>query len=179
MKVLLTTVLCLGLGVAAVAQNSDTEPASKDDVILFMRTMRSHDVLERTMVVMSQSMQKLMRDQIIKDKGKLPANYDLHMKKAMDDLVKGMPMDELIQSVVPSYQKHFTKSDIESMNAYYSSPTGQKVLEVMPVVMQEGMQAEMPILTKYLDQWKQRMRSEIEQEDSSPKPSQPKSAPQN
>ena len=179
MRILFTVALCLGLTLPVLAQNADTEPASKDDVILLLRTMRSHDMLERTMEVMSRSMQQLMRDQIIKDKGKLPPNFDARMKKSMEDLIKGMPVDELTQSVIPAYQKHFTKSEIESLNAYYSSPMGQKVLEVMPTVMQEGIQAEMPILTRYLDEWKTRMARELEPDNSPAKPAPKSSGPAN
>ncbi len=40
------------------------------------------------------------------------------------------------------------------MNAFYSSPVGQKVLHELPAVMQEGNQAAMPIMSKYLGEWK-------------------------
>ena len=131
MKRLLIAIACLAFCAPALAQSAD-EPASKDDVILYLRTMHSHDMFRRTMQVQSQAMQQLLREQILKDKGKLPPDYDAHMKKAMDDLVKNVPIDEITQAMIPAYQKHFTKSDIEAMNAFYSSPVGQKVLEELP-----------------------------------------------
>jgi hypothetical protein len=85
------------------------------------------------------------------------------MKKAMDDLVKTMPIDEITEAMIPAYQKHFTKSDIEAMNTFYSSPVGQKVLEELPAVMQEGSQAAMPIMSKYLTEWKTRMEQEAKE----------------
>jgi len=48
------------------------------------------------------------------------------------------------------------------MNAFYSSPVGRKVLEELPEVMKEGMQAAVPILSKYLTEWQARMKSELE-----------------
>ena len=34
----------------------------------------------------------------------------------------------MMQSMVPAYQKHFTKGDIDNLVAFYSSPTGEKVI---------------------------------------------------
>jgi hypothetical protein len=92
------------------------------------------------------------------------------MKKRMDDLRKGMPTDEIVDAMIPAYQNHFTHGDIQAMNAFYSSPVGQKVLEQLPAVMQEGMQAAMPIMGKYVTQWKERMQEDVKElEKSSPK----------
>jgi len=169
MKKLLIAFVCLAFCASALAQSAD-EPASKDDVILYMRTMRSHDMLQRTMQVQSQSMQNLLRDQMLKDKGKLPPGYDARMKKVMDDLVQNLPMDEIFEAMIPAYQKHFTKGDIEAMNAFYSSPVGQKVLEELPAVLQEGNAAAMPLMSKYLTEWKGRMEKEMKAlEDDAPK----------
>ena len=164
MKRLLLILACFALCVPCFAQNPD-DPASRDDVILYLRTMRSHDMMERTMAVQSQSVQQLLRDQILSDKGKLPPDFDAHMKTAMDDLVKHMPLDDMVEAMIPAYQKHFTKGDIEAMNAFYSSPVGQKVLEQLPSVLQEGNAAMLPIISKYLSEWKERMKNELESTD--------------
>ncbi len=164
MKRLLVALTCLFLSFPALlcfAQSAD-EPASRDDVILYLRTMHSHDMLKRTMEVQAQSMQQLFHDMLQKDKGKVPADFDARFKKAMDDLIKGMPADEIVQAMIPAYQQHFTKSDIEAMNTFYSSPVGQKVIEELPAVMREGMQGAMPIMTRYLGEWQERMKHEFE-----------------
>ena len=161
MKRLLIALACLALTLPVLAQNAD-EPASRDDVILYLRTMHTHDLMQRVMQVQSQTMQQLFHDQFLKDKGSLPVDFEKRMKKMMDDLMKNMPMDEIELAMIPAYQRHFTHGDIEAMNAFYSSPVGQKVLEELPAVMQEGSQAAMPILTKYLSEWQERMKQEFE-----------------
>lgn len=171
MKRLLVALACLAFSVSGLAQTAD-EPASKDDVILYLRTMHSHDMFQRVMEVQSQNMQQLFRDQLLKEKGSVPSEFDAHFKKSMDDLIKGMPIDEITQAMIPAYQQHFSKSDIEAMNAFYSSPVGQKVLQQLPVVMQEGSQAAMPIMSKYLTEWKERMQKEMKEleKDAAPTP---------
>jgi hypothetical protein len=179
---LLTALACLAFSfsasISARAQAAD-EPASKDDIILYLRTMRSHDMFQRIMEVQSQNMQQLFRDQMLKERGSVPPEFDAHFRKAMDEMIKGMPVDDITQAMIPAYQKHFTKGDIEAMNAFYSSPVGQKVLQELPVVVQEGSQAAMPILSKYLDVWKDRMQQELKEmgDDTPKKPTVKKDTP--
>jgi hypothetical protein len=173
MKHLWIAFLCLAFCVPALAQAAE-EPASKDDVILYLRTMHSHDMFQRIMEVQMQSMQQLFRDQMMKENGSVPPEFDAHFRKAMDDLLKNMPIDEITQAMIPAYQQHFTKSDIEAMNAFYSSPVGQKVLQQLPAVMQQGSQAAMPILSQYVSEWKDRMQRDLKQMEKST----PKAAPQ-
>jgi hypothetical protein len=174
MRVFLIATLCLAFSTPALAQTSSNEPASRDDIIVYLRTMHSHDMMKRMMESQSKSMQQLLHDQLLKDQGALPKDFDEHFKKMMDDLVKGMPVDEITEASIPVYQQHFTKSDIEAMNTFYSSPVGQKVLEELPVVTQEAMQAAMPILSKYLSEWQTRVKREFEDTDKSA----PKTEPQ-
>jgi len=177
MKLLLIALACLAFTVSSVAQSTD-EPASRDDVILYLRTMHSHDMFKRVMEVQSQSMQQLFRDQILQDKGSVPPDFNQHLQKMIDGLLKNMPIDEITQAMIPTYQKHFRKNDIEAMNAFYSSPVGQKVIEELPVVMQEGMQAAMPILTNYLSDWKNHAQQQMKQMEKTAPNSEPQSPQQ-
>jgi len=149
---------CLAVSLSAFAQNAD-DPASRDDIILLLRTMHSHDFIQKTMSAQLAGVRQLMHEQYAK--GDVPADFDSHFSKTMDELIKGMPVDEITDAMIPSYQKHFTHGDIEAMNAFYSSPVGQKVLEELPAVMQEGMQAAGPIVTKYISTWQDRMKQEF------------------
>ena len=178
MRAFLLTLLCLALAPPCLAQSADTDPATKDDLILFFRTMHSHDMLQKMMEVQSKSMEQLMRAQLEQDSN-VPADFEKRWDKIMSDLLKNMPVDEMTQAMIPAYQKHFTRGDIAAMNAFYASPVGQKVLDELPVVTQEGMQEMMPVLTKYLDQWRERMRKEFEQTGKTPGKTQGNSSVQN
>ena len=57
-----------------------------------------------------------------------------------NDFLKEVTPDELVNLVVPVYDRNFTDEEIEGMLAFYSSPVGQKVLAKLPVVLQESMQ---------------------------------------
>jgi hypothetical protein len=170
MRAVLIATLCLALSAPLMAQTSDNEPATRDDVILYLRTMHSHDMLQRTLEVQSQSMQRLFKDQTLRNKTAVPPDFDARMKRMMEDYVKNMPMDEITQAMIPTYQKHFTRGEMQAMNAFYSSPVGQKVIEELPAVLQEGMQAATPILSQYLSEFKDRMQEELKNAGSTPAP---------
>ncbi len=80
MKRLRIALACLAFAVPVLAQTAD-EPASKDDVILYLRTMHTHDMIQQIMEIQSQNMQQLFHDQIIKDKGSVPPDFDAHLRK--------------------------------------------------------------------------------------------------
>ena len=161
MRIFLMATLCLALSAPGLAQSADNDSATRDDIILYLRTMHSHDLMQRTIEVQFQSIEQLMHDQILQEKGSVPPEFDAHMKKMMEELRKGLPIDQITDAMIPAYQNHFTRSDIKAMNAFYASPVGQKVLEQLPAVMQEGMQAAMPIMSKYLTEWKDRMAKDV------------------
>jgi len=156
----LMVTLCLALSAPCLAQAADTDPATKDDVILYFRTMHSNDMVQKMMEVQSNSMRQLFHDQLAKE-GEVPADFDTKMQKMMGSLIKDMPIDEMTQAMIPAYQKHVTRGDIAAMNAFYASAVGQKVVQELPVVTQEGMQEMMPILSKYLSEWKEKVDKEL------------------
>lgn len=162
MRVVWIAAICLLFTAPVFAQTSDADPPSQDDVILFLRTMHSHDMLQKIMEVQAESMRKMLKDLMLKQKGSLPADFDSRLAKSMDEMIKDMPMDQLTQATVPAYQHHFTKGDIAAMNAFYSSPVGQKVLTELPEVMREASQDMMPMLTKYLAEWRERTKDQFE-----------------
>jgi uncharacterized protein len=60
--------------------------------------------------------------------------------KFAEGLFKDMPIDEMIDAMVPIYQKHLTKEDLDAILSFYSSPVGQKLQREQPAMMQETMQ---------------------------------------
>ncbi len=78
----------------------------------------------------------------------------------------------MLQATIPVYQKHWTKADVDAMVAFYSTPTGQKMLKELPATMAEAMQAITPIMRKRMDAMTERVHQEVAQmvKDSKTKP---------
>ena len=49
--------------------------------------------------------------------------------------------DEMIEMVIPIYQKYLTEEDIQAINAFYNTPEGKKLIRVQPAIVQESVQA--------------------------------------
>src|SRR5260221_4285233 len=100
----------------------------------------------------------MVHKKYLKAKDKLPDDFELRMSKLLDDNMESFPWDEMLQSMVPVYQKHFTKGDIDVIVAFYSAPTGQKLLKEMPEMMAESMQTMMPLLQKQMTSLQERLQ---------------------
>ncbi|HEY6302164.1 MAG TPA: DUF2059 domain-containing protein [Terriglobales bacterium] len=163
MRLLLTFGMVLVMSWTCVAQTStDDSPATKADVERYFQVVRSHDMMKKLMGSMTQSMHQMVHEQYLKHQDELPADYESKMTAMMDDMFANMPMDEMMQAMVPAYQKHFTKGDMDNLVAFYSTPTGEKVLHELPAIMAESMQDMMPIMTKYMDTVKQTLLKKTE-----------------
>ncbi|MGA2337759.1 MAG: DUF2059 domain-containing protein [Terriglobales bacterium] len=162
-RLLLVVGLVLVFSGACIAQTSaDDSPATKADVEQYFQIVKSHDMMKKLMASMSQSLHQITHEQYLKHKDELPADYESKMTARMDELFDNMPWDEMTQAMVPAYQKHFTKGDIDNLVAFYSSPTGEKLLRELPSVTAESMQNMMPILIKYTDTVKQTLLKETD-----------------
>ncbi len=161
-RFLITATLCLMLAGNGLAQQTAADPpATKEDVERYLQAIHSHEMMQNMMDAMAKPMHQMMHDQYVKDKDKLPPDFEERMTKMTDDMLKDMPFDEMMQAMVPAYQKHFTKGDMDALIAFYTAPTGQKILREMPAIMAEAMQAMMPIMRQHMDAVNQRIQQEV------------------
>lgn len=172
-RFLLTLVICLSFVKTDAAQQSPTDaPATKEDVQKYLDVMHSREMMTQMVEAMSKPMHQMIHEQYMKDKDKLPADFEARMNKMMDDTMKALPWDEMLQSMVPVYQKHLTKSDVDALVAFYGSPTGQKILRELPAITAEAMQSMMPMLRKQMNTMTERVQEQVAQmlKDSKAKP---------
>jgi hypothetical protein len=163
-RIFLALIAYLAFAMSGVAQQSSADaPATKEDVQKYLDVMHSREMIAQMMDAMSKPMHQMMHEQYMKDKDKLPADFEARMNKMMDDMMKGFPWDEILQSMVPVYQKHLTKGEIDAIVAFYSAPAGQKLLREMPAMMAEAMQTMMPLLHKHMEAMTERMQVEVAQ----------------
>ena len=105
MKRPLIVLVCLIFSVAGMAQSGADSPATKDDVERYLEAIHSHEMMKQMMQAMAKPMHQMVHEQYMKDKDKLPADFETRMNKVMDDMMKDMPMDEMMDSMVTAYQK--------------------------------------------------------------------------
>ncbi|HKF23146.1 MAG TPA: DUF2059 domain-containing protein [Candidatus Angelobacter sp.] len=159
---LMCAMVCFVLGATGQAmQNPADPPATREDVVKYLDAIHSHEMMQQMVAAMAGPMHKMVHDEYLKNQDRLPADFETRMNKMMDDMLQGMPWDEILQATVPAYQKHFTKGDLEALTTFYSSPTGQKILRELPAVTAESMETMMPIVRKHIEGVTQRMQEEM------------------
>jgi hypothetical protein len=47
----------------------------------------------------------------------------------------------LMDQIVPIYDKNFSQQEIRDVIAFYNTPTGKKVIQVLPVVLRQSIEA--------------------------------------
>lgn len=58
-----------------------------------------------------------------------------------DKFMAEMNMDELMDLMVPIYDKYYTQEEIKGLTEFYQTELGKKTISVMPSLMQESMVA--------------------------------------
>jgi TonB family protein len=154
---------CLLLSANCRAQQTDSgTPATKEEVLAYFQAVHMRDVMKKLVSAMSEPFHQMMHQRILamKSQDNLPPDFEERINKRLDELMSGMPIDEMLAAMVPTYQKHLTKEDLDILVAFYSSPTGQKVFLEMPAMTAEGMQSAKPVIEKWSESVKQQMQQE-------------------
>jgi len=89
------------------------------------------------------------------------------MDAISDEVLRSYPVEQMLDDMVPVYQKHLSKSDVDAMIGFYSSPTGQKILHEMSAMTTEAMEVAYGRMQKSMDSAMQRIE-EMAKESSPP-----------
>src|SRR5215475_6053999 len=90
-----------------------------------------------------QEIEKLLRlTGMEKLMGQMKSQMITGMKKQMPDspdafwtkLDQKMDIREMIEKIIPVYDKYYTLEDLKSANAFYESPAGKRILSATPMV---------------------------------------------
>lgn len=120
---------------------TQSEKPSEAQVMKLLDMLQVRDSLQITLDAMKAQMKNGSAEMV---REKIPAPTPDQMK-AINDIVDQafaeISMDDMIQEIVPIYQKHLTRSDVSALIAFYSSPVGQKLRREQGAMMRESMEA--------------------------------------
>lgn len=124
---------------ASVPAAADGRPSS-DQVRKLLALLRVRDELQITLDAMKQQV-KDQAVQSFRERISDPTPEQLKsVNYVVDDVFRDVSLDDLIQDLVPVYQRHLTRSDVHALIGFYSSPAGQKILREQPAMIKESMQ---------------------------------------
>lgn len=120
---------------------AQSQQASAEQVRKLLDMLQIRDNLQITLDAMKNQMQRGSETML---REKVPQATPDQLKE-VDNIVEQefatITMDDLIHDVIPVYQRHLTRSDVEALIAFYSSPVGQKLRREEPAMMRESMEA--------------------------------------
>ena len=147
-----------------LAQTPGDVPATREDVMKLFDTMNIHEQMRLVMESVLKQQRAMIHDSLRKRTPQITDEELAHLDQLTTDVMKDMPTDTLLDDMIPVYQKHLTKSDVDAMNTFYASPTGQKLMREMPAMTSESMQAAAPhmqaMMDKIMDRAEQMAREE-------------------
>jgi hypothetical protein len=84
-------------------------------------------------------MEKLMNQMKVQMISSMKQQMPKVQEEFWDKFEKKMDMSELVEKIIPLYDKYYTLEDLKAVNAFYESAAGQKVLSSLPQIMRESM----------------------------------------
>ncbi|MEO6800116.1 MAG: DUF2059 domain-containing protein [Rhodanobacter sp.] len=98
-------------------------PPSVQQVLQLFQVIHVGDVLDQMNARMAQLMAQAVPC--------VPASY-------WQGFIDAESSKQVLERMVPAYQRHFTEGDVDGLVKFYRSPLGQKVLTEMPEAMAEA-----------------------------------------
>ena len=161
--------LCLAFVPVVFAQN-DTA-ATREDVLNYLQAIHAKEVNRQMMTAMSKPLQQMIHDLYAKDAANLPPDFESRMQNFIDNSLRQMSLDNLQEQMIPVYQKHFSREDLQALTQFYTSPTGQKVLKEMPSVVADAMKITTPLIQEQIEKLRQDVQEQVAQLKKPHKPS--------
>lgn len=144
----------------AATATADDEPATAADIEHLYQVLKIRDQIKQITEIMSHQIGQLIQE-AAKEQPSLPPEAEKRLGALYEKIVKNMPTEELLQAMAPIYEKYFTKSDIDAIVAFYSSPAGKKMVNQTPEITQEAMQATMTIMQTYMKKAMEQVYEEL------------------
>jgi uncharacterized protein len=123
-RMTLLFLLCIFASCASRPKES-VKSTKMDDIKYFMELSQAGELGIQAMEQMLNYFQK-----------NLPSVPDIFWKEFMSEVSP----NELVDMVIPIYDKHFTHDDIKELIKFYSSPIGKKFIKVQPQLTYESME---------------------------------------
>ncbi len=157
---------------ASTAVPADQQP-TKEQLIKLFELMHVRDQMAsvtKMMPALVQQQMKTQMQQMQKDHPEMGMMSEekqqavgIVMDKYMARVFDIYPFDEMISDMAGIYQKHLSRSDVDGMIAFYSTPAGQHMVAMTPVIMQEYMPLVMQRMQERMKPLTDEMSKEMEQ----------------
>jgi hypothetical protein len=127
---------------ACFAQQPSDQP-TRADLLKMFDVLRVRQQTETVMDTMLAQMKDQLHNDIKQRYPNLTPEASAKLEASINDAVHLYPVNEMLDDLIPVYQKHLTKADVDAIVGFYSSAPGQHFLDKMPTMTQEAMKTMM------------------------------------
>lgn len=113
----------------AQTPDADVKAAAKE-VMVAMKVVDQWKIILPTVL-------NALRPVIVQGRPEVERDYDAIQRQVVDVFEKDM--NDLMDAMTIVYARHFTATELRDLAKFMNGPTGQKFVDKMPVVFQEGM----------------------------------------
>jgi uncharacterized protein len=166
LKFLLLLLLCIPAAAQVTAPAGTENPATKELVQKLFEAMHIRQQSRLMMDSMQKQMQAATAETIKARYPQITPTELARASKISEEMFKEIPLDAMLDDMIPVYQKHLTGTDVAAMIVFYSSPTGQKLMQQMPEITQEAMQVSYRRMQKQIDGVMERIDDSLKKEES-------------
>lgn len=116
----------------------------EEDTIIDTADVENIDIDQYEAIGMPADKAKLIV--VLMDVSGVRQNMEQNIKKVIEGVPddqkdyyeKLFDVDEIIEQLIPLYDKHYTEKELYEIIEFYEGPVGQKLLEVTPKIMKES-----------------------------------------
>ncbi|MCW5313769.1 DUF2059 domain-containing protein [Nostoc sp. KVJ3] len=118
--------------IAAFAQTPTTTIAPNSNAQEIEKTNNIKKLFELTGV------KNIYRQILTQSLNEFKSDYPQVPQKFWDKFATEFKSDDLVDEIIPIYNKYFTNEEIKQLIAFYQTPVGQKAITVIPKIYQES-----------------------------------------
>ena len=162
LRLLLLVFLCTST-VAQISAPADA-PATKEQILKLFDVMDIHKQTRAMMATIERQTRTTSTEALKARYPRITPEQLERVNKISEESMRDFPVDAMLDDMIPIYQKHLTPTDVDTMIAFYSSPTGKKLMQQLPQITQEAMQASNARVQKHIDAVLQRVEEMMKEE---------------
>lgn len=167
--ILIACFVCLpGLAQVTVPVANEN-PATREQIQKLFDVMQIREQSHRMMDSIQKQMQAMSTQTIRMRYPQITAAQIARANSITEESLKQVPLDAILDDMIPIYQKHLSQNDVDAMIVFYSSPTGKKLMQEMPAITEEAMQMSYQHMQKQIDDVLRRVDQSMKQSEQ-PKP---------
>jgi hypothetical protein len=129
----------------AIKAQQAAAPPTREDVLKLFDLLQIRKTLDAVINATKQQSMEVAEQMVRERMPDATPEHKQQFRQMLDDVMRQslgpVAINEMLEATIPVYQRHLTKSDLDAMVAFYSSPVGQKILHEQPAMVQESMEA--------------------------------------